>query len=95
MLSLAFSGRVFQILVILLRYNLWKVKAFNFTARIKRVLGLLADHVEREGASGLERMSGPNSTSPFKASKKKKVQLLFHNCHFTKKGQEKAQNTRP
>ena len=41
-LSLGSSGTVFQILVILLRYDLWKVKALHFIGRKKRVLGLLA-----------------------------------------------------
>ena len=53
------SGRVFQILVVLLRYDLWKVKVLHFVGRKRRALGLLVDRVKREGTSGLGRISGP------------------------------------
>ena len=56
MLSLRSSGRLFQIPVILLRYDLWKVKVLHFLGRKRRALGLLVDRVKRDGTSGLRRM---------------------------------------
>ena len=71
MLHLRSSGRVFQGLVILLRYDLWKVKVLHFLGQKRRAFGLLADRVEREGTSGLGRMPGSICISSFKALKKK------------------------
>ena len=66
MLILRSSGRVFQILVILLRYDLWKVKVLHFIGRKRRALGLLVDRVEREGTSDLGRIFWSLSISHLK-----------------------------